>query len=53
MPRHECFSIARNKPCVEHDAKNVRAYFVKGRLTFQGAKDSAPFPSAIVIMGRI
>jgi site-specific DNA-methyltransferase (adenine-specific) len=27
--------------------------FIKGRLRFQGAKDGAPFPSAIVIFRRL
>jgi hypothetical protein len=26
--------------------------FVKGRLKFGGSKDSAPFPSAVVIFGN-
>ena len=29
--------------------KGVEVRFIKGRITFQGAKDSAPFPSMIVI----
>jgi len=28
-------------------------YFVKGRLKFSGAKNTAPFPSAIVVFGGI
>jgi hypothetical protein len=27
-------------------------YFFRGRLTFKGAKDPAPFPSALVIIGK-
>lgn len=26
-----------------------RVYYLRGRLTFQGAKDPAPFPSAIIV----
>src|SRR5689334_23257552 len=29
--------------------KNVEVRFIKGRLTFRGAKNPAPFPSMIVI----
>lgn len=37
----------------EHIYKNPRAktYFLRGRLKFGGSKNSAPFPSMIVVLG--
>lgn len=35
---------------VEHDYTQV--YFLKGRLKFGGSKNSAPFPSCIVVFGK-
>lgn len=33
-----------------YNKKDVELRFIKGRLKFEGAKDSAPFPSLVVIM---
>lgn len=35
----------------EYILGKAQIYFVKGRLKFEGAKDSAPFPSMIVLWG--
>lgn len=35
-----------------HDyAMKGKIRYIKGRIKFEGAKDSAPFPSAIVVLG--
>ena len=33
--------------------KNVELRFLKGRLKFEGSKNSAPFPSMIVIFKKV
>ena len=33
-------------------ARKGKVYFIRGRLKFGGAKDGAPFPSAIVVFGE-
>lgn len=35
-----------------YNKKNVEVRFLKGRLKFGGSKNSAPFPSMIVIFGK-
>jgi hypothetical protein len=49
-----CLIPARTDSCWWHQfalmADEIR--FIKGRLKFQGARDGAPFPSAIVIFRR-
>jgi hypothetical protein len=33
--------------CIHHEVR-----FIKGRLKFGGQKNSAPFPSAVIVMGK-
>lgn len=33
-------------------ARKGKVYFIRGRLKFNGSKDNAPFPSAIVVFGE-
>ena len=48
---------ARTDTTIFHDSiyqkPNVQIRFIKGRLTFVGAKDQAPFPSMLVIFQTV
>jgi len=50
-----CLIPARPDTKVWHEVifKNAKAIcFIKGRLKFGGSKDSAPFPSALIVFGN-